>query len=356
VVHPTDNGKRFPATFSDEQNRISMELIYKLRKVEQKFSEADDFYVFYEVSKHMLEQALLDWEQDTRIEKEFRGFDRASSKADAHIEKARFEEQLERQRSNVSHGMAREHIDSMICAFGQTSHSSDEPPSPVAVFRQMGIHLQRILTISDQGTQAVVDEFMGAIESGTASLENVRDMVMAGKVGMSIELAPVIAQLLATGAPDRPPRFLHDAVELVRRDLERQDAAIRLMSLVRQPLHSPVRARYIMEDENFQMQLEISGSLLSMTEQTLQEIAELEQKMKESRATNNYALSVASFFRACQVALTDMTYMSSSRILFGNRHVSAQRLRALRSDPQLYKAWVDDMCQVSEPLPCNDTP
>jgi hypothetical protein len=32
-----------------------------------------------------------------------------------------------------------------------------------------------------------------------------------------------------------------------------------------------------------------------------------------------------------------------------------QRLRALRSDPELYKAWVDDMCQGAEPLPCNDT-
>jgi hypothetical protein len=339
-----------------------LKLITALRKVEQLYVGAENFLVFHEQAKTVLIQTLETWEEDVGFEVMVEESKRRRKEEDA---RRRGESEAEPRNSgdtselelefHVRHDIAREHVNGMISTFKQTTSSSGGS-DPVDVFRKMGMQLRQLLVVDHTESRVISDAFVEAIQTGTTRLEDIRDMIVAGRVGMSLQLAPVIAQMLATGAVGRPPRFLHDAVELVRRDLERRDEATRILSLVRQPPHSPVRARYIVEDENFQMQLEISGALLPMTEQTLQEIAKLEQEMEESRATNNYALSIASFFRACQVALTDMTYMSSSRNLFASSHVNAQRLRALRSDPELYKAWVDDMCQVSEPLPCNDTP
>jgi hypothetical protein len=381
-----------PVNFRDEQRRISHELFTAFHKVEQMYYRAEDFFIFYEQSKSVMLEAWQIWEESynfelvalnvrrmkgRRQEEKERGA-RRRGEAEQDARRQEEEERYARRRGEaepdassqeeeelgtasqldvelkVRHDIAREHVHDMISAF-QRATSSLGGSEPVAAFREMGMQLRELLVVGRSESRVISDALVDAVRTGTISFEDARNMLEAGRVGMTLQLAPVIVRMLATGAPGRPPSFVHDAVELVRGELGRQEATAHLMSLVRQPPHSHVTARYIVQDKGFQVQLDVSGSLLPLTEEALQEIAALEREMERSRATDAYALGVASFFRACQKALTDMTFMSSRPRGLGNIEETMRRLRALRSDPELYKAWVDDMCQGAEPLPCNDT-
>lgn len=355
VVHTDPAPARGPENFTREQMRLSMQLISAFRQVEQMYMSADDFFIFHGQAKTVLFAALRKWDDNLEFEAMVEDSKRrhradAGRQTRTSGDSSQTELQL-----RASHNVAKQDVDGMIRAYERTTSISDVS-NPLAVFKEMGLQFRKI-TAGDRGNQAVVDALTDAIEKGTASLEDVRNMVVTGQVGMMIELAPVIARMLERGSS---AHFLHAAVDLIRNDLCRQQAAANILSLVEQPMQHHARARYILQDQKARIQLEISASLLPETEAALEEIVELEEQLESlpvgRESGNQQSFIFASLLGNCQVALQDCRIMLFGPRLSGNTQETMQRLRALRSDPQLYKAWVDDMCQVSEPLPCNDTP
>jgi hypothetical protein len=331
-----------------------MQLIAAMRRVEQMYVDADDFFIFHGQARNVLFAALKAWDENSEFEfmvKEREQVRRAESERQARASGESSQLELE---LRASQNVAKQDVDGMIRAYGRTTSISDGS-NPLAVFREMGLQFRRIIA-GDRGNQAVVDALTDAIEKGTASLEDVRNMVVCGQVGMVIELAPVVARMLERGSS---AHYLHAAVDLIRNDLYRQQAAANILSLIEQPMQHRARARYILQDQKARIQLEISASLLPGTEAALEEIVELEEQLERlpvgRESGNRQPVVFASLLGNCQVALQDFRVMLFGPRFSGNIQETMQRLRALRSDPELYKAWVDDMCQGAEPLPCNDT-
>ncbi len=319
-------------------------------QIEEMAREAENFETVHPRILEKLEKIIQDWTVAGEIEKALMAFAEHENSRRAFASSAGIEEGAVK---TVVVGEVEDMVELLHESTGRGTDLS-------SLYQNMSVKVGVCISSGS-------DRMVGAIETSVSQNRitpgEVRMIVDMARLGMQTTLAPVLAKTLQ---PENTMSTRHTVQELdgvmtaLRHHMERQTTVSQLIEAVLTRCNSAEMV-FQMQDEDLAFSVSLHLRLLADTTEQLETSLQMGQRLETMQRDGEPEEAVdrcyTGILHVFGTIMQDLRLMQCcvSRRGVASVEETVQRLRSLRSDPVLYKAWVDDMCGEADPLPCNDT-